>query len=114
MNKDVAEYALEYARGKGVDYAEVRAHREYQEAIVLKNGVVEAYIQSVDSGFCTRILADGGLGFASTNKWMKDEARDVVDIAYKFARSANRRNKIVFAKEEGVEVKYSVEQKVKV
>ena len=114
MEKDIVEYALEYAESKGVEYAEVRAHREYQEVIVLKNGIVEAYIQSVDSGFCTRILANGGLGFASTNRWTKDEAKDVVDMAHKFARSANRRNKIVFAKEEGVEMKYSVEQKVKV
>lgn len=114
MEKDVADYALDYSGSRGVDYAEVRAHREYQEVIILKNGIVEAYLQSVDSGFCVRVLAGGGLGFASTNKWTRNEAKDVVDLAYKFSVSSNRKNKIFFAEEEAVETEWGVGQKVKV
>jgi TldD protein len=114
LNKDIAEHALEYARTKDVEYAEVRAHTERQEQVVLNNGVIEAYLQSVDSGFCVRILADGGLGFASSNRWNRDETRNVVDSAYKFARGSARREPIVFAPEKGVETVWSVEQKKKI
>ena len=76
MDEEVVDFALEYARSKKVEYAEVRAHSQVQDGLMLRNGVVEAYVSAVDSGFCVRIIADGGIGFASTNKWTKEEARD--------------------------------------
>ena len=96
MDKDIADFALSYAQGKKVDYAEIRAHTEKQEGLVVKNGILDAYFVAVDDGFCVRILADGGIGFASTNKWTKDEARAIVDMAYKFAKMSKRKEKISF------------------
>ena len=114
MEKDAVDFALEYAKGKDVEYAEVRAQKEKNEQLMLKNGILEAYVSSVDSGFCVRILADGGIGFASTNKWTKDEAKAVVDLAYKFAKTAKRKDKIEFAEEKAVETTWKVEQKKKI
>jgi len=68
LEKDILDYALEYAKGKDVEYAEVRAQKMNLEQLMLKNGILEAFLSSVNSGFCVRILADGGIGFASTNK----------------------------------------------
>jgi len=114
MEKDITDYALDYARRKHIQYAEVRAHRTKNEQLVIKNGVLDAFLSTIDSGFCVRILTEGGLGFASTNKWTKDEAKAVVDTAYKFATMAKRKDKITFAEEKGVEAKWSVPQKEKI
>ena len=114
MEKDIVDFALEYARGKDIEYAEVRAQNEKLEQLMLKNGILEAFLSSVNSGFCVRILADGGIGFASTSKWTKDEAKAVVDLAYKFAKAAKRKDKIEFAEEKAVETTWEVAQKKKI
>ena len=108
------DYALEYAQSKKIEYTEARAHSTKNEQLIIKNGVLDTYLSTIDSGFCVKILTDGGLGFASTNKWIKDEARTIVDTAYKFAKMAKRKDKITFAEEKGVEIKWSVEQKKKI
>jgi len=114
LEKDVVDYALEYAGGKDIEYAEVRAQNRKLEQLMLKNGILEAFLSSVNSGFCIRILADGGIGFASTNKWTKDEAKAVVDLAYRFAKAVRRKDKILFAEEKAVETTWEVEQKKKI
>lgn len=114
LDKDIADFALDYANSKKVDYAEVRAHSSNQEGLVMKNGVLDAYFSSVDSGFCVRILAEGGIGFASTNKWTKKEAKAIVNTAYNFARMAKRKEKITFAEEKSVKANWKVEEKKRI
>jgi TldD protein len=114
MDKDILEYALDHALRNGVEYAEARAHSVHQEQIVLRNGVLEAYIQSVDGGFNVRVLADGGLGFASTNRWTREEADATVEAACRLARASGRREKIQFSGMKGNEADWRVEEKEKV
>jgi TldD protein len=114
MEKDLADFALNYAQSKKVDYAEVRAHTETQEGLVMKNGAIDAYFASIDDGFCVRILTDGGIGFAATNKWTKEEAKAIVEIAYKFAKMAKRKEKITFAEEKSVKANWKAEEKKKI
>src|SRR5271157_5030041 len=114
MDKDIVDFALECARGKKVEYAEVRALSQAQDGVMLRNGVVEAYVSAVDSGFCVRVIADGGIGFASTNKWTKGEAEAIVNMAHKYAKSAKRKDKLVFSEKKGVKTKWTVEQKKKI
>lgn len=114
MDKDIVDYALDYARHKKAEYAEVRAHTARYESLVIKNGALDAYVSTKDSGFCVRILTDGGLGFASSNKWTRDEAKSIVDMAFKFGTIAKREEKIAFADENGVKTKWSVGQKKKI
>jgi len=114
MDEEIADFALECARSKKIEYAEVRALSQVQDGLMLRNGVVEAYVSAVDSGFNVRIMADGGIGFASTNKWTKEEARAIVNIAFKYAKSAKRKEKLVFNEEKGVKTKWVVEQKKKI
>jgi TldD protein len=111
--EDLADYALKYAMDKGVEYAEVRAQKQVKETLILRSSILEAYSWSVDSGFCTRVIAKGGLGFASTNKGTREEAREIVDLAIKYAKASERRDKLVFAKEKSIEAKWSVGQKKK-
>ncbi len=114
MDKDLADFALNYAQSKKVDYAEARAQVEKQEGLVMKNGALDAYFTAVDSGFCVRILADGGIGFASTNKWTKDEAKAIVDMAHKFAKLAKRKEKITFAEEKSIKTSWRANEKKKI
>ena len=114
MEEDVVDYTLEYAKSKKVEYAEVRAQSQIQERLILRSGILEAYLSAVDSGFCVRVIANGGIGFASTNKWTKEEAKEIVDLAFRYAKAANRKDKIRFAEEKGVETKWAVNQKEKI
>ena len=114
VDEEIANYALEYALSKKPDYAEVRAHNQVQDRIILRNDITETYVSAVDTGFCVRIMASGGIGFASTNRTSKEEARAVVDLAYKYAKSAGRKDKLVFAEEKGVKTKWAAEQKKKI
>jgi TldD protein len=114
MEEEIVDFALECARNKGVEYAEARAHVQVQDGLMLRDGVVEAVVSAVDSGFCVRLIADGGIGFASTNKWTKEEARAIVNMAFKHARAAHRKEKLVFAEEKGVKAKWAVDQKKKI
>jgi len=81
---------------------------------MMRNGILEAYATGVDSGFCVRLIANGGIGFASTNKWSKEEAKKAVDLALKYAKGAKRKEKLVFAKEKAVKTKWTVKQKKKI
>jgi TldD protein len=114
MDKDLVNCTLGYAQNKQVEYAEVRAHNEKSEDLSMKNGILDAYASAVDSGFCVRILAEGGIGFASTNKWTKKEAESIVDVAYRLAKSAKRKDKITFAKERSVQTTWKAEEKKKI
>jgi TldD protein len=114
MDEDLVDYALEYARSKDIEYAEARAQSQVQDTIVIRNGILEAYTSAIDSGFCVRILAKGGIGFASTNKWTKEEAKAIVDLAYKHAKAAGRKEKIKFEEEKAVKTKWAVDQKKKI
>lgn len=113
MEEEIVDYALKYAESKRIEYAEVRGQSQVQDGLVLRNGILEEYVSAVDSGFCARILANGGIGFASTNKWTKEEAKGIVDLAFQYAKAAGRKDKIVFAKEKRVETKWNVDQKRK-
>jgi TldD protein len=114
MEEDIVDYALKYAQKKEVEYAEVRAQSEEQERLMLRNGILQAYEAGVDSGFCVRVIANGGIGFSSSNKWTKEEAKKIVGSALRYAKAANRKDKIKFAEEKGVETKWVVEQREKI
>ncbi len=105
---------MEYALGKRVEYAEARAHSSLSEQIILRNGVLEAYLQATDSGFNVRVLADGGIGFSSTNRWTEKEAEAVAETAYRLARASGRKNKIQFSEVESNVADWRVDEVEKI
>ncbi len=98
MDEDIVDYALDCAMKKKIEYAEVRGSSQIADGIMLRNGSLEAYATAVDSGLCVRIMAGGGIGFASTNKWSKEEARTITDLAFRYAKAARRKDKLSFAR----------------
>jgi len=114
LDKDMVEHALEHAMGMNPDYAEARAQSSLGEGIIMRNGILEAYIKTVDSGFNVRVLADGGIGFASTNRWTKEEAEKVAEEAYRLARASGRRSSIEFSEAGSSEAEWGVEEREKI
>ena len=114
MNQDLIDHTLKQAQNKDIEYAEARAQTQTSDRIILRNGKLEAYATATDTGYCIKIIANGGIGFASTNKWTRTEANQIVNIAYKQAKNANRKQKLTFAKEKPVKTKWSVPQKSKI
>ena len=114
LDKDLVDYTLEYAKNKKIEYAEARAQSQNREGIMLKNSILEAYSTVVNNGLCVRILTENGLGFASTNKWTREEANEIVNTAFKMANNAKRKTKIKFAEEKTVKNSWKVQQKKKI
>lgn len=86
--KDFINKVLERASGKNVDYADVRVVDRESEAIVVKNGNIEAISSSKDQGFGIRVLLNGAWGFASSSKLEQKELEKTVDLAISIAQAS--------------------------
>ncbi len=86
--EELTEFALNHAESLGAEYAEARFQRDVQETIILKNGIIEASVLEENRGISVRLLVNGALGFASTNKLTKREVKNSSIRAYKMAHAA--------------------------
>ena len=113
--KDFADFAVKYAEEKGVSYVEARLQRNYHRGFVLRNGIVHSVILADLKGIGVRVLVEGSLGFAATNKFSKDAVRETVDKAIEHAKvfSKLKKEKISFSKEKTVKDKWEVKEKIK-
>ena len=87
---DLTRFALDYASGLGVEYAEARFQSDIKETITLKNGVVEASQKEEKRGISIRLIANTSLGFASTNTLTKRSVKTATRQAYKAASAASK------------------------
>src|ERR1700731_1151762 len=69
---DLAGQALETARGRGANYADVRVMHLRQRDLTTKNGQVGTLAQSESIGLGIRVLAGGAWGFASSDRLTRD------------------------------------------
>jgi len=88
--EELTEFAVNYAESLGAEYAEARFQCDVQESIILKNGIPEAVILEENRGIGIRVLVNGSLGFASTNKLTKRDVKSSLIKAYKTARAATK------------------------
>jgi len=88
--EDLTEFALDYAIGLGIEYAEVRHQSDTFESVILKNGVTEASVLEENKGLSVRVITDGSLGFASTNTLLRRSVKQTVTEAFKLAHAASR------------------------
>jgi TldD protein len=87
--EDLATFSVEYARSLGASYAEARIQRETGNTVILKNGNPEFSAFGDQLGVGIRVLANGALGFAATNRLEKSNLRRVVESALKMARASS-------------------------
>src|SRR5438046_10656418 len=105
---DLVDFAVDHARTKGATYAEARFEKQEPENFILKNGVLDALYVGHDQGIGVRVLANGALGFAATNKLTKSAVRGIVDDDVKIAKASRRKTKITFAQEDLIAKNWSV------
>ena len=85
---DLSARALETAKLKGAQYADVRVVHSKDEDISVKNGVVESMSANETMGFGVRVLLDGAWGFASSREMTNAEVDKVTALAMKIARAS--------------------------
>ena len=80
--------ALETARLRGAEYADVRIVQTKQENISVKNRIVEGLSTNETLGFGMRVLVDGAWGFASSRDLTASEVDKVADLAIEIAKAS--------------------------
>ena len=85
MDEDLALRALDYAVSKNVDFAEVRLQIDRSNSIYMRSGIVEVYGISIIGGLSVRVLKDGAMGFASTDRMEWESVKRMVDEAVRLA-----------------------------
>ena len=89
----LVDRAQEMARRYDAEYFEVRAQLDVSDGLFMRNGVVEAFSLDSTAGISVRMLVNGGLGFASTNR--QDSLSSMIEEAYKNALAASKVGKKV-------------------
>jgi TldD protein len=110
---ELVEFAVERALELGADYAEARFEEKSGTSLAMKNGNAEGLGILSDRGIGIRVLANGGMGFASTNVLTKESVAEAVKKAVKLAKAASkvRNEPICFSDEDFHEVYYEVKMR---
>ena len=66
--RDVALRALDTARSKGADYADVRVLHQTAESVTVRLQNVESLTYDESLGFGVRVLVGGAWGFAASHR----------------------------------------------
>jgi len=98
MNHSIAHFCLKLASKLGAEYSEARLENSYGDGYALKNSILEPSGFSEETGIGIRVLANGALGFASTNKLDRKSVIQLVRNAVLSAKKSAKINnsKIVF------------------
>lgn len=86
--KELADLALDTAQARGATFADVRIVERREQAVGVKNGVVESLNETDDRGLGVRVVADGAWGFASSAVLSKKEVERVAAQAVEIARAS--------------------------
>jgi TldD protein len=113
---EFARLAVEHALSQGAGYAEARVQRNSSRTLTLKNGLAEPVTIGRKLGVGIRVIVDGALGFASTNKLNAEEIRTAAQSAVRTARASKRlvAHPIQMSQEKSREDKWEAKMKVDV
>ena len=89
---EIIASALDSARSRGAQYADLRIVHNREERIVVRNGVVETLSSDESVGLGIRALFDGSWGFASTRDLTVAAADRAAGQAVQIARASARHN----------------------
>jgi len=107
--KDMTEFCVDYGTELGCTYVEARYINQRSRGFAYRNGEPMAGGFQPSEGIGVRILADGGMGFASFDRMDKDLAQQAIEAAYKMGKNANRKEPIDFGEPVDTEAKWSVD-----
>src|SRR4030066_1615790 len=83
--KELMMRALDLARLRGAQYADVRVVNHREESLSVKDGIVEELASSETEGGGVRVLVNGAWGFASSRNLTNDEADQITEQALNIA-----------------------------
>src|SRR5512142_81717 len=107
--KQIAEWALNVAQGRGASYADARVVDERNRALTTKNGKVGSAASSESLGIGIRVIADGAWGFAATDDMRREPVEQTAARAVEIARASARvkRDALRFAPEKAAVADWS-------
>jgi TldD protein len=88
--RHLAHRLMDIARGRGLEFADVRLARSAGTALFVQDGRVEQASSGTSAGAGIRVLQDGAWGFASVDSLDLDQLTDALDAAVHAAREASR------------------------
>ncbi|MFN2454040.1 MAG: TldD/PmbA family protein [Pyrinomonadaceae bacterium] len=96
MAKELADVALNAARERGAQYADIRISRTLNQFVNTRENRVEGVTNTETYGFGVRVLVDGAWGFAASSNVQKEEIARVAERAVSIAKAnkAIQRNRI--------------------
>jgi TldD protein len=86
--KELMLRALDLAKLRGARYADIRVIESLNEAISVKNSIVESLGLDESTGFGVRVLVGDGWGFASSREITAEEIDRVTDLAVQIAKAS--------------------------
>jgi len=111
---DIADYAIAYLLRLGASYVEVRLEHTKGSSYLLKNGILQGGGIEDKQGLGIRFLANGSIGFLSTNLLDKESIKDIINKSYKLSRASKHlKENVTLSAEEVHKQKYNVNQKIR-
>jgi TldD protein len=87
--KDILIKTVDYGRGLGAKYVEVRAQQLFKTLLTTKDGTVEAAKEGIEGGAGVRVLVDGAWGFVSLGNLEPKLLSGAVYDAFGLAKAAS-------------------------
>jgi TldD protein len=110
-DEDIALKGVDLAVSMGAEYAEIRLQSDDAYSMMFRNGQLEVYGYGINKGLSVRIIKNGSMGFATTDKLTEDELAKAVKTAVRLA-DAQGKGKINLSEEKVHRVNYTVKPKV--
>jgi TldD protein len=90
LKKQMADVALNAARAKGATYTDVRIGRYLNQFVITREDKVQNIVNTESYGLGVRVVAQGGWGFAATDKLDKDSIAKAAELAVAIAKENSR------------------------
>jgi TldD protein len=90
LKKQMADIALNAARAKGATYTDVRIGRYLNQFVVTREDKVQNIVNTESYGMGIRVIANGGWGFAATDKMDNDGIAKAAELAVAIAKENSR------------------------
>ena len=90
IKKRMADVALNAARSKGATYTDVRIGRYLNQFVITREDKVENIVNTESYGMGVRVIANGGWGFAATDKMDNDSLAQTAELAVAIAKENSR------------------------
>ncbi|NJD59405.1 MAG: TldD/PmbA family protein, partial [Anaerolineae bacterium] len=87
--KELMMRALDLARRRGAQYADVRLVNDRSESVSVKDGLVEELASSESEGLGVRVLVNGAWGFASSRNLDGAEIDQITAQALEIAQASS-------------------------